>query len=133
MPADELRRMVAEIRRLAETLPSRIPTTLRCGRIVREMLSAGSKPASPASFGSALFGVTVLSHDGYGPGEWRLFDQWDEPLHEGHLWPADLPVHESDLLPDGVHALVYTPPPGADLGPPGPCVIVRAASEPTDA
>lgn len=126
-PSDAARQMIADIEHLTATLPTRIPTMLRVGRTVRAMLSDGSKSAKPPLNAGPLFGVDVLPDPAYGPGEWRLFDQWGDELHSGHLWPPDLPVYESVYLPAGTHAVVFTPPPDADLGPTEPWVIVRAA------
>lgn len=123
-PDEAARNMLAEIQALSESLPTRVPTTLRCGRIVRQMLLSQSKPASrPMPAEGPLFGVTVLTDDSLGVGDWRLDDQWGDELHAGHLWEPGLPVYESTLLPADTWAIVLTP---ADeqLGP-RPCVFVR--------
>lgn len=78
-------RMIEEIKNLVETLPTRVPSTLRCGWFVRDALVAvASRPSSPwFPQGLRALDVRIVVDDSYQPDEWRLFDQWDDELHAG--------------------------------------------------
>jgi hypothetical protein len=128
MPAD-LSTMLDEIRRIAESLPARRPATLRIGPHVLPILR--HCPPPPSLGASLPLGVPVVLDDDLPPGAWQVLDQHGEEMQAGNLWPPQLPVIESDLLPDGTHAIVFTPPEGDEYGPEA-CVIVRAAGLPTN-
>jgi hypothetical protein len=116
--------LLAEILSAAETLPP-APAELRIGPHVLPFLKASAAPAGP-TFGSAPpLGVRIVEDAKLPPGQWHITDQRGEELRSGNLWPLELPVTESDLLPAGTHAIVYTPPDDDEFGP-GACVIVRA-------
>lgn len=80
MPADD---MLTAIRNLADSLPSRVPSTLRVGEAVREVLRLNAAVAARVADVGVRLGVSVILDDSYQPWEWRLFDQWDEELHSG--------------------------------------------------
>jgi hypothetical protein len=82
-PAD---RMLAEIRDFAATLPTRCPTTLRVALGVHDELKRDAKPAAGGwASGQLPLGMTVVEDATYLPGQWRIFDQWDDEISAGVL------------------------------------------------
>jgi hypothetical protein len=75
--------MLAEIRDWAETLPTRCPTILRVGPGVREELNGGVPITRPLIEPPLPLGVDIVEDDTYPPGQWRIFDQWDEEISAG--------------------------------------------------
>lgn len=75
--------MMAAIRDLSETLPSRCPTTLRVGPGVLDVLRRSAQPAGVLGAGQLPFGVRVVEDDTYPPGVWKIFDQWDDEISDG--------------------------------------------------
>ena len=103
--------MLAALRDLAQTLPTRTPTTLRVGPGVTELLRLAASPSrTPLNL---PLGVRIVPDDTYAAGEWRLFDQWDEELHSGLLDMfrdmAGVNVITSPYLPPDVTAVVFAP------------------------
>lgn len=121
------RDMLAELRAFAarvESLPP-APSALRVGPYVAGILARSSARNTGLRLPTQLpLGILIVTDDAYRPGEWRLLDHDGQPMAQGNLWPPDLPVIESDLLPDNVHAMVFNPPQVGPL-PTGPCVVVR--------
>lgn len=114
MHSPDIANMIAEIRNLADSLPSRIPSLLRVGPYVRELLRLGSADGHGITGVGLPLGVTVYLDDTYAPGEWRLFDQWSEALHEGQIEAlrglgAGLTIRVSEHLPPGVAAVLIAP------------------------
>lgn len=81
-PAD---RVLAEIRNFAETLPSRCPTLLRAGPGVLDELEQAAKPYPILSVQQLPLSVSIVEDDTYPPGQWRIFDQWDDEISAGVL------------------------------------------------
>lgn len=77
--------MLAEIRDMAATLPTRCPTTLRAGPGVLDELRRLPRPADVPPGGQLPMGMRVVEDDGYPIGVWRIFDQWDDELSAGVL------------------------------------------------
>lgn len=118
--------MLAAMRDLAATLPTRVPTTLRVGPGVAELLRYAAEPAR-SPLGLPL-GVRIVPDDSYRPGEWRLLDQLDTELHSGQVealdgMPAGTTVLTSPYLPPGVIAVAVAP---SDLHPDDPGYIPLA-------
>lgn len=84
-PASPADRMLAEIRDFAATLPSRCPTLLRVGSGVLNELKRSAKAPVPLVGGQLPLGVTIVEDGTYPPGQWRIFDQWDEEISAGTL------------------------------------------------
>jgi hypothetical protein len=77
--------MLAHIRDLADTLPTRCPTILRVGPGVVEELNGG-KPIKRPLFEPPLpLGVDIIQDAGYGPGQWLIEDQWGDEISAGVL------------------------------------------------
>lgn len=75
--------MLTQMRALAETLPTRCPTTLRVGPGVQDALRRVNAPAGLCWFRLLPYGVKVVDGDNYPPGQWRIFDQRDDELSSG--------------------------------------------------
>lgn len=81
-PAD---RMLAEIRDWAATLPTRCPTLLRVGSGVTRELNGGKPVDRPLIEPPLPYGVDIVEDPDYPPGQWRIFDQWDDEISAGVL------------------------------------------------
>ena len=132
--------LIAEMRRLAESLPSRVASVLRVGPGVAELLRLAAEPARTPN--GRPNGVRIVPDDTYRAGEWRLLDQWDEELRSGQIealagMPADVRVIVSPYLPAGVDLIAISPsglhPEDPDYPPFGvhAAVVVRGTEETT--
>lgn len=77
--------MLAEIRDWAETLTTRCPTLLRVGSGVLDERKRAAEVAVPSRGGQLPYGVTIVEDGTYPPGQWRIFDQWDDEISAGVL------------------------------------------------
>lgn len=84
MPEPGPEDILATIRDMLATLPTRVPSLLRVGPGVADLLQHVARRDQSGN-GALLFGVPVHLDNTYPTGGWRLFDQWGDELHSGQI------------------------------------------------